>query len=484
MENLNQPQSKTNRKLDRTNIIILSVFALLAIAAAIYGFFFVRNLVKGWTLTDLPGVPVAVQSATPASNTEGQPEDSASVEEPSIVLPDEDPIVPWDGASRVNVLLMGLDYRDWEAGSSASRTDTMMLLTIDPVTKTAGMLSIPRDMWVSIPGFDYEKINTAYFLGESYKLPGGGPGLAVETVEHFLGVPIDYYAQVDFITFIHLIDELGGIKIRPKEQIKIYPLNYPDFVGSTTVVLEPEPYLIPGNYALAYARARNSEGGDFDRAQRQQEVIIAVRNRILQLGNLPNLIASAPAIYDRLSAGIHTNLTLQQIIQLGVLALNIDPDNIHKAIIGPDVVYAGMTPDGLNILIPIPDEIRMIRDEIFTTNGVATPLGANGRSALEMAQLEGAHISVQNASFAEGLAARTGDYFTSQGLNVVDVSTADALYDSTTVILYNGTPYTLQYFSELMNIPSNRIFIRYDPNANVDIAVQLGSDWANNNTLP
>ena len=74
----------------------------------------------------------------------------------------------------------------------------MILLTIDPLTKTAGMLSIPRDMWVNIPGFGYSRINTAYSLGEGSKLPGGGPELARKTVEQFIGVPIQYYAQIDF----------------------------------------------------------------------------------------------------------------------------------------------------------------------------------------------------------------------------------------------------------------------------------------------
>ena len=74
---------------------------------------------------------------------------------------------PWEGGERVTVLLMGLDYRDWEKGEGPPRTDTMILLTLDPVTETAGMMNIPRDLWVSIPGFDYGRINTAYPLGEA-----------------------------------------------------------------------------------------------------------------------------------------------------------------------------------------------------------------------------------------------------------------------------------------------------------------------------
>jgi anionic cell wall polymer biosynthesis LytR-Cps2A-Psr (LCP) family protein len=99
----------------------------------------------------------------------------------------------WDGSKRVTALFMGLDYRDWEAGNCASRTDCMMLVTYDPATNTAGMLSIPRDLWVAIPGFGEAKINTAYYLGETNNIPGGGPALAVRRLNYFLSdPPIDF----------------------------------------------------------------------------------------------------------------------------------------------------------------------------------------------------------------------------------------------------------------------------------------------------
>ncbi len=105
------------------------------------------------------------------------------------------------------------------------RSDTMILLTIDPLTKTAGMLSIPRDMWVNVPGFGYSRINMAYANGEGSKLPGGGPELAKKTVEQFIGVPIQYYAQIDFSTFASFIDEIGGIEIYNDENLRLDPLG-------------------------------------------------------------------------------------------------------------------------------------------------------------------------------------------------------------------------------------------------------------------
>jgi LCP family protein required for cell wall assembly len=128
---------------------------------------------------------------------------------------------------------MGLDLRDWEGGGP-SRTDTMLLYTLDPVTHSAGMLSIPRDLWVNIPGFEYGKINTAYYLGEAYDTPGGGPGLAIETVEELLGIPINYYGEVDFDAFVRLVDEIGGIEINVPEEISVDPLG-----PHNTVTLDP-----------------------------------------------------------------------------------------------------------------------------------------------------------------------------------------------------------------------------------------------------
>ncbi len=115
-------------------------------------------------------------------------------------------------------------------------------------------------MWVCIPVSKTEN-HTAYFLGESYKLPGGGPGLAVKTVENFLGVPINYYAQIDFEAFVRFINELGGVKIDVPEKITV------DLLGggpSTKKVLKPGVQLLPGEWALAYARARYTAEGEFD----------------------------------------------------------------------------------------------------------------------------------------------------------------------------------------------------------------------------
>lgn len=476
--------------LNKTNFIILIIAAVLAVAASIAAFFFVRDLIKGWTLTNIPGAPVATQSDNqPAAADDPFGEDPAGTTDESVdfTLSGAEPlpsVEPWDGASRVNILFVGLDYRDWEEGSDASRTDTMILFTIDPKTKTAGMLSIPRDLWVHIPGFTHGKINTAYYLGEVYDYPGGGPALAMETVEHFLGVPIDYYAQVDFITFIHLIDELGGVKLEITEPIKLYPLDYPDFGSFTSVTVEPGVYNFPGNYALAYARSRSTEGGDFDRAGRQQELIMAIRNQMLRPDIVSKVLNNGAAIYDRLSAGIHTNLSFQQAMQLGFLALELDLNNIKSGIISPEMLYTGKSPDGLDILIAIPDEIRQLRDEIFGNFSGATAMVDSSLSTYELAIEENPSIGIYNGTYEENLAGTTADYFIDLGFNVSDSGNAGDIYTNTTVYIYAGCPQTAAYLTELMNLHPSRVRVRYDPEATVDIAIMLGSDWVLSNPMP
>jgi LCP family protein required for cell wall assembly len=463
------PQKK---KPDRMVVVLMSVFAVLAVAIGVVGFIFVRNLIASWTVTDVPGAPLG---AKPTEMPEGYVPSGTEYAQPLQSPEDLEPD-PWDGKSRVNILIMGLDYRDWETGD-VPRTDTMILFTLNPITRSAGMLTIPRDMWVSIPGFEYAKINTAYFLGEVNKLPGGGPALAVKTVEQFLGVPINFYAQIDFNSFVQFIDEIGGITLNIKEEIKVDPIG-----PGNTVILEPGVQPLDGAVALAYARNRYTEGDDFDRSKRQIEVIMAIRDKVLNVYSLPKLITKAPALYQNLSTGIKTNLSLQQAIQLAWLIKDIPQDSIKRAGIGPDQVTFGTSPDNLAILKPIPDKIRVVRDEVFAEGGPLSPAAVSGDSK-ELVADEKARISVQNGTYTEGLATMTGQYLSSQGLNVTEETNAADIYNASELIIYNGKPYTIKYLSELMGIPSSRIYNQYDPDTYVDLVVILGNDWAQNNPM-
>jgi LCP family protein required for cell wall assembly len=447
-------------------LVIAAIFAAYVAYTKAYDFFLSFNVAK------IPGLAIQA-AATTAPSIDGT---AAPTPIPST---SSDPVpVPWDGASRVTVLVMGLDYRDWEAGDGPPRTDTMILLTIDPLTKTAGMLNIPRDLWVNIPGFEYGRINTAYPLGIAYNVPGGGPQQAMDTVESLVGVPIDYYAIIDFGAFEKFIDELGGINVTVYSDISVDPIG-----KANTVDLKPGNYLLNGPTALAYARARHTEGGDFDRAQRQQQVILAIRDRIVELGPA-QVAARVPALYNELTAGIHTNLSLNDALKLGWLAMEIPMDNVKRgAIAPPNAVSFAQSPDGTqDILVPVPDQIRLIRDQVFASSNMASPGLTSGDAGANM-KAEGASIVVANGTYTEGLAQKTQTYLQSQGANVV--GTQNNEYTTYTQIIdYTGNPYTDKYLVDLMKISPNNISLQYDPTSKVDVLVILGDDWAGSNPMP
>jgi LCP family protein required for cell wall assembly len=457
--------------------IILSLAVLAGLAS--YSLARARLLANFSYQPSQPSIVVPVETETPASQASLQTPSvlPAVVAQPTEIAPS---VKPWDGAGRVTILLMGLDYRDWEQQRDYPRSDTMILLTLDPATKTAGILSIPRDMWVSIPGFKHGKINTAYYLGEAYKLPGGGPALATKTVEQFLGVPINYYAQIDFGAFVRFIDEIGGVTIDVPQPITI------DLLGGegvkTKKTLKPERQVLPGDWALAYARARYTEDGDFDRARRQQQVILAIRERLLERGLLPTMIQKAPALYQQLRAGIHTNLGLDEVIRLALAARDIPVEAIQRGVFGTESVVFGFSPDNLSILIPIPDRIHLLRDQIFTSTGGLKPKTPG--DARQRMQAEGARLAIFNGSRDDTLAPRTADYLINQGAAVVDVAQAESSYMTTTIIDHTGSPFTLSYLAEWFGNPYIKIYSRYEREAPVDVEVYLGADWARSNSLP
>jgi LCP family protein required for cell wall assembly len=456
-------------------IAVLVGFFIAAILTAYLTFVSVRDFVTSYEMTNLPGISISEPNPTPDSSGAVQIEDANTPLQPAGGPPPPE----WDGAKRVSILVMGLDFRDWQAQEGAPRTDTMLLLTVDPINRTAGMLTIPRDLWVSIPGgFDYGRINTAYSLGESYELPGGGPGLAVDTVEELLGVPIDFYAQVDFGAFVRFIDEIYGVKINVPEKIKVDPLG-----DNNTKWLQPGVQNLPGDLALAYVRARKTEGGDFDRAERQQQVVLAIRNQILRSKMLPLLISKAPTLYNELASGINTNLNLDQAIRLAWMATQIPEENIKRGSIGADQINFATSPDGgQQVLKPLSEKIRLLRDEIFTDSGAASPAAAN-MDPVELMQTEGARVAVLNGSYTPGIAARTTDYLKSLGVNVTQTNNAEKATPYTEITFYTGKPYTVKFLVELMSIDPIRIRHFYDPASPIDISVTLGDNWAQNNPM-
>jgi LCP family protein required for cell wall assembly len=415
---------------------------------------------------------IAASDSPPPFLSSGSDSTESGTPTPDLTSPE----LTWKGKERVNILVMGIDRRPGEEG--AFRTDTMLVLTLDPVSKTGGMLSIPRDLWVPIPGYGVGRINTAHVLGEIDDYPGGGPALAVKTVENNLGVPIHYYARVDFNAFVELVNRIGGIDITVEEEIDdpTYPSHDPaDPYGYDPLRIEAGQHHFDGEMALKYARTRHSAGGDFDRAERQQKVLRAIFTKVTRLDMLPTLIAQAPQVWSLLQDSVDTDLTPDQIIALARLAAQVDPDDIRFAVIDENYTMFHETDDGKQVLILLREEMRGLRDDIFTVEEASAEGEATPGSQLEE---EAATIEVLNGTLRTGLATDVTERLRQEGLNVAHTGNADRQdVEESLVVVHTGKTYTAQYIARFLNLPESTVVQGAEPAAEYDVSLILGADY-------
>jgi LCP family protein required for cell wall assembly len=265
----------------------------------------------------------------------------------------------WQGNEPVTVLLMGADTRPSERENGyRPRTDTMILLMADPANKRASMLSIPRDLFVDIPGYGLNRVNSAYVFG--------GPDLSVSTVQYNLGVRVNYYAMIEFNVFVTMIDQIGGVDVDVPDAI--YDASYPTYDFNTEIFSLPAGMQhLDGETALKYARTRHGNS-DYDRARRQQQIIMAVRDKVLNLNMLPTLIQNAPSTYSTLRSDIDTNMTIDQMISLSTLAKDIPKESIRSGVIDENYTMSYVTPEGAQVEIPNRANIGQLLAYIFWLN--------------------------------------------------------------------------------------------------------------------
>jgi LCP family protein required for cell wall assembly len=272
--------------------------------------------------------------------------------------------LPGNGG-RVNVLLLGIDRRQGDGW--IYRTDTIMILTLDPETRRAGLLSIPRDLQLPIPGYGEDRINTANVFGYLYDYPGGGPALLEDTIDVNFDIPIDGYVMVDFVAFEQIVDTLGGIDLEVTETL--HDTRYPDPKPGDphaykTVHFDPGWQHMDGRRALEYARSRMSTS-DFDRARRQQEILLALRGKVLRLKALPRWPALAAILRDAVKTDIGTG----EILGLARLVSRIDLADMERAVIESPLVYGYRRADGAAVQLPDWGQIDPVIDDLFGPAG-------------------------------------------------------------------------------------------------------------------
>ncbi|ADG07649.1 LCP family protein [Kyrpidia tusciae] len=237
----------------------------------------------------------------------------------------------WTGTERVNILMMGVDNRNHDPHP---RSDTMVLVSVDPVTKTAQMFSIMRDTWYKIPGYGYEKINAGYAFG--------GPQLAVKTVEDFLQIPIHYYVVTDFVGFEKVVDAVGGVDLNVEKS-----MNYVDD-GVYDIHLQAGYQHLDGAHALMYVRFRHDAESDFGRTQRQREFLLALANRL----KAPSSIAKLPIILQAMEPYVRTNMNFGDMIRLAGLMRGVDISQVQTAQIPQNQDLLPENVDDQAVLIP------------------------------------------------------------------------------------------------------------------------------------
>ena len=370
---------------------------------------------------------------------------------------------------RVNILFLGLDRRDNDPGPW--RTDTMILFSVDPISKTISMLSIPRDLYVPIPGFGEDRINAAHAYGDQFKLPGGGPELAKRTVQYNLGIPVDYFVRLDFRGFEKIIDQINGIDIDVPRTIVDTEYPTPDY-GTMTVRFEAGRQHMDGKRALQYARTRH-DSNDFDRSRRQQQVITAVRDKVL---GLQVSLDRIPGLLRLLGDSVQTDMSLKEIYAVAQAARQMS--SLNGEVIDETMTWPARTTGGAEVLLPDRDKIRVLVNRLFPSPTPSVSLGALG-DPQKLAQ-EAARIEVQNGTQTERLATTTAAELRAAGYNVVRYGNADRSdYAETLIIYYVERKYTLASLKAQLKVPDSRITRQsLPPGSDVDIRVILGRDAA------
>jgi LCP family protein required for cell wall assembly len=264
-------------------------------------------------------------------------------------------------SGRTSFLVAGIDRR--QGTGWTYRTDTIMILTSDSWQGTAGILSIPRDLQLTIPTYGEDRINTANVYGYLQGYRGGGPSLLEATIETNFRIPIDAYVMIDFQTFVEAIDTLGGIDVDvPKA---IHDTRYPDPkpgdpYAYKTVHFDAGPQHMTGQQALEYARSRMSTS-DFDRARRQQQVVSAIRAKALRAG----AVLRWPQLAAIVARGVKSNLGPGDLIRLASLVLTMGSGSLEQVVLEPPLVYGYRRADGAAVQLPNWDLINPVIEEMF-----------------------------------------------------------------------------------------------------------------------
>jgi LCP family protein required for cell wall assembly len=369
-----------------------------------------------------------------------------------------------DAGERVNVLVMGVDRRPTE--KCPCRSDVLMIASLDPKTSTAGLVTIPRDLYVPIPSVGEDRINTALFYGAVNKTPGGGPALAKQTVEYNLGRRIHYYVLIDFAGFRKVVDTLGGIDICVAKAID--DPTYPDEdFGFRPIHIPAGCQHMNGEVALEYVRSRHIDN-DFGRSKRQVQLLLAIRDRALRLDLLPKL----PALLQTMWSTVETDMQPQEVFALANAASKVKTENIRAATIDQTMTVEFRSSTGADVLWPDRVKIGQMMEEII-------PSATTAVDPSKQIMQEAARVLVLNGTTSPSIADQTARLLQAQGFQVTAFGNADRFdYPKTVLIDYSGMKNaTVAALGRIFGVDPGNIRRSTNVKSDVDIRVILGADW-------
>lgn len=282
-------------------------------------------------------------------------------EQAEILFSDEEKFQLFKDDNRENILLLGIRGED-DMEYGGLLTDTIIVLSIDTNKKNATLISVPRDIYLRIPGTTKkDKINAAYLIGEE-KLPnGGGLELSKRAVEYVTGLYINNVVSVDFKAFKEIIDELGGVDVYLDKEFR-----EDKQWGGINFYVAPGWQHLEGDFVLYYVRSRYSSN-DFDRGRRQQQVLVAMKDKAMQLGFLANPL-KINSVLDTLERNIRTDLTIFEIVKLSKLTSQIENSSIKHTVLSTENYLLQTYINGAYVLLPKDgnfEEIRKMAREIL-----------------------------------------------------------------------------------------------------------------------
>jgi LCP family protein required for cell wall assembly len=402
--------------------------------------------------------PVPLRGSYPATATPAQPQE-LDLE----AIPTPVPLVKVPTGT-INIVLLGSDKRPYE---NSWRTDVVIVVSVNPNIPTVTMWSIPRDTWLYIPNWTNQRINLADTHGAAVGYPGGGPGLVKATIEYNFGIHVDYFARVDFAGLMRIVDALGGVDILldcPVEDgFPDDPISEDPSLVTQISYTEPGLYHIDGKHALWLSRSRKTTS-EFARSRRQHRVLKGIYQKATQLG----LITRLPELWEELNATVQTDLTLDNMVWLASVGMQLDSARIRSGFIDGSNLIAWTTPGGANVLLPRTEEIVAELEPLFNPYPYQAPQGFN-------------LVEVWNGSGKRDWGVLAADKLLLNGFVLANDPNqpADTYYPGTVLIDFSttgkGSPVSL--LQRLFNISNANVISQPDPNSPISFRLIVGDEY-------